>query len=54
MRDCQKESAGQDTRSDTLTEMGSTAASQAAIGIVADQEEEEIENALAARTLRIP
>jgi hypothetical protein len=33
--------------------MGSTTAAQTAVGIEADQEEEKIQNSLAARTLRI-
>ena len=38
-----REGIGRNRLSDALTQMGSTAASQAAIGIVADQEEEKIE-----------
>ena len=41
-------------KSDTLAEMGATAASQTSIRIVADQEEEKIQQALAAGTFRIP
>jgi len=39
--------------SDPLAKMGSATAPQAAIGIVADQKEEKVEEPLAARTLRI-
>jgi ABC-type branched-subunit amino acid transport system substrate-binding protein len=49
-----KESPEQYRTSDTLAEMGATAAAQAPIGIVADQEEEKIQQALAAGTFRIP
>lgn len=49
-----KGSPEQYRKSDTLTEMGATAASQASIRIVADQEEEKIQQALAAGTFRIP
>ena len=40
--------------SDPLTEMGSATTSQTAIGVIADQEEEEIQQPLPSRSLGIP
>lgn len=45
--------AGEQVESDPLSKMGSATAPQAAIGIVADQKEEKVEEPLAARTLCI-